>query len=193
MKIEPSIPHRKGGNRKRQYYRRTLIKNTLNRVLDCHLSPEWRQMAIENTVSTIFWSAFVDCSECFRLPPIRCVYGSLFINMLAVYLLSSNIIPVAKRKEEKSINQYKKSLKTAYLLGLTPFKDSSQLSRIHTIFFYSGNSHWHNAINIIDFVCFVVCACVRLSPRPLSLVEAYTNTNTKRFKYTQYINIMLHQ
>ena len=29
-------------------------KTVRNRVLDCHLSPEWRQMAIENTVSIDF-------------------------------------------------------------------------------------------------------------------------------------------
>ena len=29
-------------------------------------------MAIENTVSSVFLSAFVDCKERFRLPPIRC-------------------------------------------------------------------------------------------------------------------------
>ena len=27
----------------------------INRVFDCHLSPEWRQMAIENTVSSDFY------------------------------------------------------------------------------------------------------------------------------------------
>ena len=27
----------------------------------CHLSPNWQQMAIENTVSRDFWSVFVDC------------------------------------------------------------------------------------------------------------------------------------
>ena len=28
-------------------------------VFDCHLSPDWRQMAIKNTVSSDFWSTFV--------------------------------------------------------------------------------------------------------------------------------------
>ena len=43
-----------------------------NRVLDCHLSPNWRQMTIKNTVSIDFWFLFVDCEERFRLPPTRC-------------------------------------------------------------------------------------------------------------------------
>ena len=43
-----------GGNRKRKYYRRILIKIATNRFFDGHLSPEWRQMAIENTVSSDF-------------------------------------------------------------------------------------------------------------------------------------------
>ena len=40
---------------------KTLILSTIadqkivrNRVLDCHLSPDWRQMPIENTVSSYF-------------------------------------------------------------------------------------------------------------------------------------------
>ena len=39
---------------------KTLIRSTnvdkivSNRVLDCYLSPDWRQMAIENTVSNEF-------------------------------------------------------------------------------------------------------------------------------------------
>ena len=36
-----------------------------NRVFICHLSSDWRQMTIENTVSSIFLSVFVDCYECF--------------------------------------------------------------------------------------------------------------------------------
>ena len=31
-----------------------------NRVFDCHLSPDWRQMAIKNTASIVFLSVFVD-------------------------------------------------------------------------------------------------------------------------------------
>ena len=44
-------------------------------VFDCHLSPHWQQMAIENTVSIDFWSAYVDCWQHFRLPPTRCGYS----------------------------------------------------------------------------------------------------------------------
>ena len=40
------------------------------------LSPDWRQMVIENTVSSDFWSVFVDGLEHFRLPPTRCDYGT---------------------------------------------------------------------------------------------------------------------
>ena len=32
----------------------THTKIARNRVFDCHLSPDWRQMAIENTVSSHF-------------------------------------------------------------------------------------------------------------------------------------------
>ena len=41
-----------------------------NSVFDCHLSPNWRQMAIENSVSNDFLSPFVDCINVFdcRLP-----------------------------------------------------------------------------------------------------------------------------
>ena len=59
---EKTLSHRVGGNRKRLYTieeRRSKI--AIKRVFDCHLSPHWRQMAIENTVSIEFWSAFVDC------------------------------------------------------------------------------------------------------------------------------------
>ena len=40
-----------------------------NRVFDYHLSPDWRQMVIENPVSNDFRSTFVNCKERFRLPP----------------------------------------------------------------------------------------------------------------------------
>ena len=43
-------------------------KKSLETVFYCHLS-----IAIENTVSSDFLSTLVDCLECFRLPPIRCV------------------------------------------------------------------------------------------------------------------------
>ena len=57
-------------------------KIVINRVFDCHLSLDWRQMTIENTVSIDFWSAFVDCEERFRLPPTRCVKGNSLTLML---------------------------------------------------------------------------------------------------------------
>ena len=40
------------GNRKCYYYRQSRSKIVRNRVFDCHLSPNWRQIAIENTVSS---------------------------------------------------------------------------------------------------------------------------------------------
>ena len=40
-------------NRKRSIEERRL-KIVRNRVFDCHMSPHWRQMAIENTVSIDF-------------------------------------------------------------------------------------------------------------------------------------------
>ena len=54
----------------------SLAKIVRNRVFDGHLSLDWRQMTIENTVSVDFWSAFIDCEERFRLPPTRCKVGS---------------------------------------------------------------------------------------------------------------------
>ena len=50
-----------------------------NRALDCHLSPDWRQMAIQNTVSSDLRSAFIDCSERFRLSPVRYDKGAYFM------------------------------------------------------------------------------------------------------------------
>ena len=32
-----------------------------NRVFDCYLAHDWRQMAIKNTVSSNFWSTFIGC------------------------------------------------------------------------------------------------------------------------------------
>ena len=40
-------------------------KSTINSVLDCHLSPVGRQMAIKNSVSNDFLSRFVDSIEGF--------------------------------------------------------------------------------------------------------------------------------
>ena len=44
-----------------------------NSVFDSHLSPMWRQMAIENTVSFDFWSTFLDSIGVFdcRLPGVK--------------------------------------------------------------------------------------------------------------------------
>ena len=41
-----------------------------NSVFDCHLSPDWWQMAIKNSVSNDFWYTFVDSIDVFdcRLP-----------------------------------------------------------------------------------------------------------------------------
>ena len=46
------LTHWIGGNRKRSI--RTRIKIEINNILDCHLSPVGRQMAIENPVSNDF-------------------------------------------------------------------------------------------------------------------------------------------
>ena len=40
---------------------RNVEQKWLEKVFDCHLSPQWRQMATENTVSINFLSAVVDC------------------------------------------------------------------------------------------------------------------------------------
>ena len=50
-----------------------------NRVFNCHLLPDWRQMAIQNTVSSDLCSTFIDCSACFRLPPVRYAKGAHFM------------------------------------------------------------------------------------------------------------------
>ena len=49
-----------------------------NSVFDCHLSPDWRQMAIENSVSNDFWSTFVASINVFdwRLPGVGIVGSS---------------------------------------------------------------------------------------------------------------------
>ena len=50
-----------------------------NRAFDCRLSLDWRQMAIKNTVSSDLVSAFIDCSDRFRLPPVRYDKGAYFM------------------------------------------------------------------------------------------------------------------
>ena len=58
---------------KTQILSRNVDKNSLETEFSIAiLSPNRRQMTIENTVSIDFWSAFVDCLERFRLPPTRC-------------------------------------------------------------------------------------------------------------------------
>ena len=54
-----------------------------NRVFDCYLSPDWRQMAIENTVSSNFdpHSSIVKCL--FALLPIRCYFASENLNWIS--------------------------------------------------------------------------------------------------------------
>ena len=37
-----------------------VVKIVRNRVFDCHLSPDWLQMVMENTVSSVL-TTFVDC------------------------------------------------------------------------------------------------------------------------------------
>ena len=56
-----------------------------NRAFDCRLSPDWQQMAIVNTVSSDLWSAFIDCSERFRLPPVRYDQGAYFMLIKIVW------------------------------------------------------------------------------------------------------------
>ena len=62
---EDLFPHRIGAikNVNTTYEHKSNIAR--NRVFDCHLSHNWRQMAIENTVSCDLLSAFVDCYEHF--------------------------------------------------------------------------------------------------------------------------------
>ena len=53
--------HRIGGNRNDNTIDEFGSKKARNSVFDSHLSPDWRQMAIENIVSSDFGSARVDC------------------------------------------------------------------------------------------------------------------------------------
>ena len=53
--------HRIGGSRNVNTIDEFGSKKARNSVIDSHLSPNWRQMAIENTVSSDFGSARVDC------------------------------------------------------------------------------------------------------------------------------------
>ena len=54
-------------------------KTARNSVLDCHLSPVWRQMAIENSVSNDFLSTFFDIINVFDcpLPCVTLVYWNV--------------------------------------------------------------------------------------------------------------------
>ena len=48
------------------------------RVIDCQLSPGWRLMAMENSVSNYFWYTFVDNIDIFdcRLSGVNLLYAS---------------------------------------------------------------------------------------------------------------------
>ena len=79
--------HRVGGNRK--HYQQST--NTDQKSIDCHLSPVWRQMAIENSVSNNFLSTFLDSIGGFhcRLPGVYNVFEILsYIDVCSlVYLV----------------------------------------------------------------------------------------------------------
>ena len=63
----------------------TNVEIARNRAFDCRLSPDWQQMAIENNVSSYLWSALIDCSERFRLPPVRYDKGACFMLIETVW------------------------------------------------------------------------------------------------------------
>ena len=71
--------HWKGGNRNEE-----CVSNiTRNSVFDCHLSPVRWQMAIKNSVSSDFWSTFVDGINIFDwLWPIWCDIGHSDLSLL---------------------------------------------------------------------------------------------------------------
>ena len=50
-----AITHPLGGNRNAINNQQTREKFVRNRLLDCHLSPHWRQMAIKNSISNDFY------------------------------------------------------------------------------------------------------------------------------------------
>ena len=54
--VEKTLSHQGGGNRKTPKLSRNVDQKSLETefVFDCHLSPHWQQMAIENTVSIDF-------------------------------------------------------------------------------------------------------------------------------------------
>ena len=54
--VAPSLPHGNRQQSKTLILSRTLDRKVYrNRVFDCNLSPNWRQMAIKNTVSSNFY------------------------------------------------------------------------------------------------------------------------------------------
>ena len=60
------VAHRVGGNRKRYQQSPNADQKSILTVFDCHLSPDWRQMAIKNSVSNIFLSTLLDSIAVFN-------------------------------------------------------------------------------------------------------------------------------
>ena len=72
------FPHRIDGNQKRYELRKGRSEIASMSVLDCHLSPVGRPMAIKNSVSNYFWSTLVDSIDVFycRLYSVVLLYSS---------------------------------------------------------------------------------------------------------------------
>ena len=89
--------HRIGGNRKRQYYRQHRPKIVRNRVFDCHKSPDWRPLAIENTGSSVCIKLFIvtlvpDCSGY--------VFSRPIFNKYFRYAAIENVYTIDKHKSK---------------------------------------------------------------------------------------------
>ena len=74
--------HRVGDVKNVNVIDRRRSKIIRNRVFDCHLSPDWRQMAIESTVSSVFYwcSSIVKSVFHCRLPDVLMAEGSIMVN-----------------------------------------------------------------------------------------------------------------
>ena len=130
-----------------------------NRVFDCHLWPNWRQMAIKNTVSSNFLSAFVGCKELFRLPHSQCELErvkTLGSKTMAVY----NITFIHTLEKSASLNNRAHTL-TLYILIDFPIQLKAIRMRLSII--YSKGSHRSVFLNNDEF----------LSPR---IVFTFTNS-----------------
>ena len=86
MSPEKLVTHRVGGNQKRYQQSTNTDQISIETVFDCHLSPVWRQMAIQNSVSNDFSSTFLDSIGVFdcRLPGVSQVDLNSFLALQGI-------------------------------------------------------------------------------------------------------------